>query len=130
MGQGWNRVCPWQCTGSRKRAGRVLHLLLSVGVSGGLSVGFFWALANQGRRALASTLPPQVTRLNSFAFPLAEVAVAVMAAQPDFVPLLAARLHQASAPCWQKTGLPTAFSPSLDSLCWQSGSISSRCHHA
>lgn len=36
----------------------------------------------------------QVTRLPSFAFPLAEVAVAVMAAQPDFVPILAARLHQ------------------------------------
>lgn len=38
--------------------------------------------------------PPQVTRLHSFAFPLAEVAVAVMAAHPDLVPLLAARLHQ------------------------------------
>lgn len=39
-------------------------------------------------------LLPQVTRLHSFAFPLAEVAVAVMASQPDMVPLLAARLHQ------------------------------------
>lgn len=35
-----------------------------------------------------------MTRLHSFAFPLAEVAVAVMASQPDMVPLLAARLHQ------------------------------------
>ncbi|KAL4440598.1 hypothetical protein ABPG75_003599 [Micractinium tetrahymenae] len=43
---------------------------------------------------LISQCEVQVTRLNSFAFPLAEVAVAVMAAQPDFVPLLAARLHQ------------------------------------
>jgi hypothetical protein len=41
-----------------------------------------------------ATSTPQVTRLHSFAFPLAEVAVAVMAAHPDFVPLLAARLHQ------------------------------------
>lgn len=36
----------------------------------------------------------QVTRLHSFAFPLAEVAVAVMAAFPEFVDLLVARLHQ------------------------------------
>lgn len=46
--------------------------------------------------ALFCTL--QVTRLHSFAFPLAEVAVAVMASQPDMVPLLAARLHQVC--CW------------------------------
>ncbi|PSC71897.1 Nucleoporin GLE1 [Micractinium conductrix] len=43
---------------------------------------------------LVSQCEVQVTRLHSFAFPLAEVAVAVMAAHPDFVPLLAARLHQ------------------------------------
>jgi hypothetical protein len=43
--------------------------------------------------------PPQVTRLHSFAFPLAEVAVAVMAAHPEFVPLLAARLHQVCLLC-------------------------------
>lgn len=36
----------------------------------------------------------QVTRLHSFAFPVAEVAVAVAAAHPDFVPLLVGRLHQ------------------------------------
>ncbi|EFN53838.1 hypothetical protein CHLNCDRAFT_135914 [Chlorella variabilis] len=43
---------------------------------------------------LVSQCEVQVTRLHAFAFPLAEVAVAVMAAHPDFVPLLAARLHQ------------------------------------
>ena len=43
---------------------------------------------------ISTPVPLQVTRLHSFAFPLAEVAVAVMAAHPDFVPLLAARLHQ------------------------------------
>ena len=41
-------------------------------------------------------LPLQVTRLHSFAFPLAEVAVALMVACPDFVPLLVGRLHQVS----------------------------------
>ena len=34
-------------------------------------------------------------RLHAFAFPLAEVAVAVGAAHPAFMPLLLARLHQA-----------------------------------
>ncbi|KAI7837388.1 hypothetical protein COHA_008755 [Chlorella ohadii] len=43
---------------------------------------------------LISQCEVQVTRLHSFAFPLGEVAVAVMASQPDMVPLLAARLHQ------------------------------------
>lgn len=36
----------------------------------------------------------QVLRLHAFAFPLAEVAVAVAAAHPDFMPLLLVRLHQ------------------------------------
>ena len=36
----------------------------------------------------------QVLRLHAFAFPLAEVAVAVAAAHPDFMPLLLARLHE------------------------------------
>lgn len=43
---------------------------------------------------LVSQCEVQVTRLHSFAFPLAEVAVAVMSSHPEFVPLLAARLHQ------------------------------------
>ncbi|KAI3431256.1 hypothetical protein D9Q98_004319 [Chlorella vulgaris] len=43
---------------------------------------------------LVSQCEVQVTRLHSFAFPVAEVAVAVMAAHPSFVPLLVARLHQ------------------------------------
>jgi hypothetical protein len=38
----------------------------------------------------------QVTRLHAFAFPLAEVAVAVAAQHPEFAPLLVARLHQVS----------------------------------
>jgi hypothetical protein len=36
----------------------------------------------------------QVTRLQSFAFPLAEVAVAVASAHADFVDILLARLQQ------------------------------------
>lgn len=41
-----------------------------------------------------------MTRLHSFAFPLAEVAVAVAVAHPEFVPLLVARLHQV----WSEAG--------------------------
>lgn len=44
---------------------------------------------------LMSQCEVQITRLHSFAFPLAEVAVAVAAAHPDFVDLLLARLHEA-----------------------------------
>lgn len=44
---------------------------------------------------LMSQCEVQITRLHSFAFPLAEVAVAVAAAHPDFVDLLLARLHDA-----------------------------------
>lgn len=68
---------------------------------------------------------PQVTRLHAFAFPLAEVAVAVAASNPDFVPLLAARLHQVCA-CsrvgrvrlvWPLTvPKPAVFSPAAP--CW------------
>jgi nucleoporin GLE1 len=44
---------------------------------------------------LISQCEVQITRLHSFAFPLAEVAVAVAAAHPDFIELLLARLHEA-----------------------------------
>lgn len=44
---------------------------------------------------LLSQCEVQITRLHAFAFPLAEVAVAVGAAHPDFVPLLLARLQDA-----------------------------------
>jgi nucleoporin GLE1 len=43
---------------------------------------------------LISQCEVQITRLHSFAFPLAEVAVAVAAAHPDFIELLLARLHE------------------------------------
>ena len=57
---------------------------------------------SQLTRRAAPPPPPysQVTRLHPFAFPLGEVAVAVMAAHPDLVPLLAARLHQARLEAW------------------------------
>jgi nucleoporin GLE1 len=42
---------------------------------------------------LLSQCEVQITRLHSFAFPLAEVAVAVAAAHPDFAHLLLGRLH-------------------------------------
>lgn len=45
----------------------------------------------------------QIARLHSFAFPLAEVAVAVMATHPRFADLLVARLHAAcplAVPCY------------------------------
>ena len=44
---------------------------------------------------LLSQCEVQITRLHSFAFPLAEVAVAVASAHPDFLPFLLARLHDA-----------------------------------
>jgi len=43
---------------------------------------------------LISQCEVQITRLHSFAFPLAEVTVAVAAAHPDFIELLLARLHE------------------------------------
>ncbi|GAB4823632.1 hypothetical protein N2152v2_010678 [Parachlorella kessleri] len=43
---------------------------------------------------LLSQCEAQVTRLHPFAFPLAEVAVAVASAHPEFVELLVGRLHQ------------------------------------
>ena len=44
---------------------------------------------------LMSQCEVQITRLHAFAFPLAEVAVAVGAAHPDFLDILVARLHDA-----------------------------------
>lgn len=44
---------------------------------------------------LLSQCEVQITRLHSFAFPLAEVATAVAAAHPDFIDLLLARMHAA-----------------------------------
>jgi nucleoporin GLE1 len=45
-------------------------------------------------KKLLSQCEVQITRLHSFAFPLAEVAVAVGAAYPEFIDILLGQLHQ------------------------------------
>ena len=66
---------------------------------------FYLYPANEFLRSTPWTLLMQVQRLHAFAFPLAEVAVAVAVAHPEFMDLLLARLHKASTLAIQWTGL-------------------------